>query len=45
MKTYTITSHHDGNDFFEVEAEDIESAALAALEQLGWSLCETKGDE
>ncbi len=45
MKTYTVINDYDGNDSFEVEADSVESAALAALEALGWNLCEPQEEQ
>lgn len=38
MKTYRIINNHDGNDCFNVEAENEENAAFAALNELGWAV-------
>ena len=40
MQTYRIINEHDANDSFEVEAESAETAAMSALETLGWLLLE-----
>lgn len=40
MKIYTIVNDNDGNDSFEVEAENSTDAAHKALEELGWWVAE-----
>ena len=45
MNTYTVINDYDGNDSFEVEADSVESAALVALEALGWNLCEPEKEQ
>jgi hypothetical protein len=35
---YLVISHEDMNDFFEIEADNDEDAALVALDELGFSL-------
>jgi hypothetical protein len=35
---WSVTSEHDGNEAFEVEAVDRQSAAIAALNTLGWNV-------
>jgi len=39
MTKYTVINDFDGNEQFEVEGKNVEEAALAALETLGWNLC------
>ena len=38
LKTYKITSDHDGNEAFEVEARSLEDAYKQALNELGWNV-------
>lgn len=38
MKTYHITNIFDANNFFEIQADSPEEAALLALEEIGWSV-------
>lgn len=38
MPKYMIWSSLDPNDSFEVDAENVEDAAFAALDELGWSV-------
>jgi hypothetical protein len=38
MATYNVISDYDGNDTFQVEAEDYESALQEALNVLGWTV-------
>ena len=40
MKTYLIVNDFDGNDSFEVQAENGNDAAHKALEELGWWVSE-----
>lgn len=40
LQDWTVMSATDGNDTFTVEARTTEDAALQALSELQWSLCE-----
>lgn len=41
MAKYKVVNDFDGNEQFEVNGKNIEEAVLKALEQLGWSLCDS----
>ena len=45
MAFWTITNQNDGNDSFEVEGDNYETAAYEALCKLGWSVSVKKEDE
>lgn len=42
---YHIINDQDGNEFFEVEAPDLEMALLTALTELGWNISEISDKE
>jgi len=42
---WLVINQQDGNDSFEVQAADLEEAALAGLSALGWSLVAPDGDD
>ena len=38
MKTFNVISEHDGNDEFQVEADNFNDAMRGALNALGWGV-------
>jgi hypothetical protein len=45
MKTYRIINNQDGNDCFNVKAENEEDAAFVALAELGWGVVLPQDEE
>jgi hypothetical protein len=44
-KIYTLINYYEPHDSFEVEGENENDAAINALDNLGWRICEQKKEK